>query len=294
MNVAQAHQLKLTQFCYKSTIDGYEVRDYKHRRQGEVLFEIFAGYKVHFERYLAWRNSVFASEPTNRVFPFVWQGATGLRPLVFRLMRRVICPAAGIPFVSPQKLRKTRVNWLLRQSRDPAQTAEQAQHTKETLLRVYEQPSLQIAQCEIIQFWKDNDPRLRGTLLSSPAPGVCDGVPQPIPDMPAGAPKPDCSYPGGCLFCSHHRDIDSEDYVWSMASMRYLNTVILKGFQPTEDGMNAARQVELAIEVLTVKMKWFHESNTTRQAWVKEATERIAEDDFHPHWRHVIESAEGL
>jgi hypothetical protein len=258
MNVAQAHQLKLTQFCYKSTIDGYEVRDYKHRRQGEVLFEIFAGYKVHFERYLAWRNSVFASEPTNRVFPFVWQGATGLRPLVFRLMRRVICPAAGIPFVSPQKLRKTRVNWLLRQSRDPAQTAEQAQHTKETLLRVYEQPSLQIAQCESFSFGKITIRDCAGLCCPVRRPAFATAFLSLFQTCLRGA-KARLLLPWRLLFCSHHRDIDSEDYVWSMASMRYLNTVILKGFQPTEDGMNAARQVELAIEVLTVKMKWFHD-----------------------------------
>jgi hypothetical protein len=42
MNLSQAHNLRRTQYSYKSTIDGYEVRDYKERRQGEVLFEIFS------------------------------------------------------------------------------------------------------------------------------------------------------------------------------------------------------------------------------------------------------------
>jgi len=295
MNLAQAHQLRKTQFSYKSTIEGYEVRDYKHRRQGEVLFEIFAEYKTHFERYLAWRDQVFAGEPTDRLFPFVREGgaAESTAPCLQRL--RQICKSVEIPFVGPQKLRKTRLNWLLRQSRNPDQTAEQAQHTKETLLRVYGQPSLQVAQVEIIQFWKKSDPRLGGDPMPCPAPGVCDGKPMPIPDLPPEAPKPDCTHPAGCLFCSHHRDIDSEGYVWSAASMRHLNTVILAGFRPVKKGQTgAAQHVELAIEVLTAKLQWFRESNHKRKAWVEEAIERIEESDFHPHWRYLIESAGGV
>jgi len=296
MNLSQAYQLKMTQFSYKSTIDGYEVRDYKHRRQGEVLFEIFAEYKTYFERYLAWRDQVFAGEPTDRLFPFVREGgASELTAPGFYQLRRSICKFASIPYVGPQKLRKTRVNWLLRQSRNPDQTAEQAQHTKETLLRVYEQPSLQVAQVEIIQFWRKRDPRLLGSPLPCPAPGVCDGAPKAIPDFPVEAPKPDCTHPAGCLFCDHHRDIDSEDYVWSAASMRHLNTVILTGFRPAKTGKaDAARHVELALEVLTAKLKWFRESNNQRKAWVEEAMERIEESDFHPYWRYLIESAEGI
>ncbi|MDD5175292.1 MAG: hypothetical protein PHQ05_02560 [Sterolibacterium sp.] len=295
-NLAQAHQLRKTQFSYKSTIDGYEVRDYKQRRQGEVLFEIFAEYRTHFDRYLAWRDQVFAGEPTDRVFPFVRQkGAAESTAPDFDQLRRRICTSSGIPFVGPQKLRKTRVNWLLRQSCDPDQTAEMDQHTKQTLLRIYDQPSLQRAQVEIIQFWRKCDPRLGGDPLPCPAPGVCDGVPKAIPDLPVEASKPDCTHPAGCLFCDHHRDIDSEDYVWSAASMRHLNTLILAGFRPVKKGKaDAARHVELAIEVLTAKLKWFRESNHKRKHWVEEAMERIEESAFHPHWRHLIESAEGV
>lgn len=296
MNLAQAHQLRKIQFSYKSTIEGYEVRDYKQRRQGEVLFEIFAEYKAHFERYLVWRDHVFAGEPTDRLFPFVREmGATDSTAPGFYQLRRGICKSAGIPYVGPQKLRKARVNWLLRESCDPDQTAEMAQHTKQTLLRIYDQPSLQRAQVEMIQFWRKNDPRLRGDPLPCPAPGVCDGVPKPSPNIPVEAPKPDCTHPAGCLFCDQHRDIDSEDYVWSAASMRHLNTVILAGFRPTKKGKaDAARHVELAIDVLTGKLKWFRESNNKRKDWVEEALERIEESAFHPHWRYLIESAEGV
>jgi integrase len=292
MNLAQAHQLRKAQFSYKSTIDGYEVRDYKCRRQGEVLFEIFAEYKVHFNHYLAWRDEVFADESTDLLFPFIKRGAAdSTAPYFTRL--RALCNSAGVPYVGPQKLRKTRVNWLLRQSRNPEMTAELDQHTKETLLRIYEQPSLQVAQVEIIQFWKKSDPRLVSNPMPCPAPGVCDGKPKPISALPPEAPKPDCTHPAGCLFCDHHRDIDSEDYIWSAASMRHLNTVILAGFRPAKKGkIDAARHIELAIEVLTAKLKWFQESNNKRKAWVEEAMERIEENTFHPHWHYLIESAQ--
>jgi hypothetical protein len=295
MNLSQAHKLRRTQFSYKSTIDGFEVRDYKERRKGEVLFEIFAEYKAIFNVYLAWRDEVFGAT-TDRLFPFVRTGgAVASTPPDFKRFREVICAPMGIAFVGPQKLRSTRVNWLLRQSRNPEQTAEQAQHTKQTLLRVYEKPSLQVAQVEIIQFWQMNDPRLGDNPMPCPALGVCDGVPAPLHDLPPEAPKADCTHPAGCLFCEHHRDIDSADYVWSVASMRFMNTVILQRFRPPATGKtDAARHVDIAVAVLTAKLKWFNDSNAMRKAWVEEATEKLAEGEYHNHWRYLIESAQGV
>ncbi len=295
MNLAQAHNLKCVQFSYKSLIDGYEVRDYKERRKGEVLFEIFAEYKTIFNAYLVWRNAIFG-ETTDRLFPFVrLHGALASTPPHFNRLRDDVCGRMGIPFVSPKMLRSTRVNWLLRQSRDAELTAQQAQHTKQTLLRVYEKPSLQVAQVELIQFWKKNDPRLAENPMLCPAPGVCDGVPKSIPGLPPEAPKADCTQPSGCLFCEHHRDIDSEDYVWSMASMRFLNSVILQRFRPPAKGKaDAATHVEMTIGILTQKLQWFKESNATRRAWVEEATEKLAEGHFHVHWSYLIDSAQEI
>jgi hypothetical protein len=296
MNLSQAHNLRRTQFSYKSTIDGYEVRDYKERRKGEVLFEIYDEYKALFNTYLAWRDAVFGVT-SDRLFPFIRHGgALASTPPHFDRLRDLVCAPLGIPFVAPQMLRSTRINWLLRQSRDPNLTAEMDQHTTQTLLAVYEKPSLQVAQVEIAQFWQDNDPRLAtDTPMPCPALGVCDGVPKPMPGLPPEAPKADCTQPAGCLFCEHHRDIDSEDYVWSMASMRFLNSVILQCFRPPAKGKtDAAAHVELTLEVLTAKLKWFNESNATRKAWVEEATEKLAEGEFHIHWRYLIESAQGV
>lgn len=295
MNLAQAQNLRCTQFSYKSTVDGFEVRDYKKRRKGEVLFEIFSEYKAVFTAYLAWRDKVFAAT-TDRLFPFVrTMGAEHSSPLDFKRFRYEICIPRGVAFVGPQKLRSTRINWLLRQSRSLEQTAEQAQHTKQTLVRVYEKPSLQVAQAEIIQFWQKNDPWLSDNPMPSPAPGICDGVPMPLTGLPPEAPKADCVHPAGCLFCEHHRDIDSEDYVWSVASMRFLNTLILRRFRPPAQGKSdSARHVELAIEALTMKLDWFSHSNARRKGWVAEAIEKIAEGEFHQHWFYLIESAQGV
>lgn len=295
MNLAQAHNLRCTEYRYKSTIDGFEVRTFKERRKGEVLFEIFAGYRAVFEAYLAWRDEVFGAT-TDRLFPLVRTGgAVASTPPDFKRFRTDICRSMGIAFVGPQMLRNTRTNWLLRQSRNPELTAELAQHTKQTLLRVYEKPSLQVAQVEIIQFWQKNDPRLGGTSMNCPAPGVCGGVPKSLPDLPPEAPKANCIHPAGCLFCEHHRDIDTADYVWSVASMRFMKTIILQRFRPPVPGKaDTARHVELAVEVLTVKLNWFRDSNAMRKAWVEEATEKLAEGEFHSHWHYLIESAQGV
>jgi len=290
MNLAQAHQLKVRHYSYKSTIDGYEVRDYKHRRRGEVLFEVFSEYREVFDRYLAWRMEVFPDDPHGLLFPIIRPGgrAEDTAPRFTRIRRS--CKKLGLRFITPSELRNTRVNWMLRRSRNLDLTSEQAQHTKETLLRNYEEPSLQVAVVEITRFWQSHDPG-----LPCPAPGVCNAVPVPIVDIPPEAPKPDCVRPTGCLWCEHHRDIDSQDYVWSITSMRHLKILALKGFVPSEEGkVNAsARYVEMAIERLTAKLCWFKKSNERRCAWVVEALARIDEAFYHPNWHYLIVAFEG-
>jgi hypothetical protein len=289
MNLSQAHKLKMRHYRFKSTIDGYEVRDYKQRAKGEVVFEIFSEYKEMFERYLKWREAIFRRDKEERLFPLVRLGgrAEDTPPNFWRL--RKTCNRLGLNFVSPRKLRNTRVNWVLRRTNDPDLTSEQAQHRKEILFRVYEEPSLQRAMVEITRFWQGADPG-----LPSPAPGVCDGVPVPTVDIPLGATQPDCVRPTGCLWCEHHRDIDSQDYVWAMASMRYLKILALGGICPSADGKTneTARYIEMAIDRLTTKMCWFRQSNEVRRRWVVEALERIDEGSYHPHWQYLIAAVE--
>ena len=286
MNLSQAHQLKLRHFFYASYLDGYQVRDRKNRRGGEVLFEIFKDYRPHFERYLAWRRELFPD--SDLLFPFVRRGRIESQHPQFRL--RAICRSLGIRFVPPQTLRSTRVNWLLRRSGDADQTAEMAQHTKQTLLHVYERPSQQRAMAEVTHFWSKHDPQLLCT--TAVAPGACDGTPAPEPSPPRAAPSPDCIRPSGCLWCEKHRDIDSQDYVWALASFRHIKVIELASWHAPKDSQEV-HPARLAIDRLSDKLAWFRESNARRRGWVDEALARIDEGDYHHDWRNLISTLEG-
>ena len=293
MNLSQARKLILTQAKYTSSIEGYRVSAYKGRKGGDVSFEIFSQYRNHFEKYLTWRKEIF-KDSTDLLFPFCSK-AGRLTPAMsiinFQKIRN-ICKLASVKYYSPKDLRKTRINWFYRQSRNLALTAEQAQNTIEVLSRNYLQASFQVAKVEFVQYWSKNDPTLQQDKIGqSPAPGICDGIPSPVKNIPSEAPKPDCIHPSGCLFCEHHRDIDSEDYVWSVASMKSLNAFLVGKYRPIEKNKtDTGSHIEMALEILVQKLKWFTSSNEKRKQWVSEALERCNEGNFHPHWSYLIES----
>ncbi|MFM0197594.1 site-specific integrase [Paraburkholderia strydomiana] len=286
MNLAQAHKAKLAQFSYSSYLDGYQVRDYKRRRNGEVLFEIYKAYKPHFERYLAWRRRLFPD--STMLFPLV--GARARRPAARAAGQsklREACRKANVVFVPPQTLRNTRVNWLLRMTGDPDLTAEMDQHIKQTLLQDYAKPSLQLAMVEVTKFWKKHDPH-----VMSVAPGNCSGLPKAVDGKPDNAPKADCTRPSGCLWCENHRDIDSFDYVWAMTSFSYLKNIELGRVRsPAREESTPPSQ--LAVERIYEKLRWFENSNTTRREWVEESSIRMAEGHFHPNFNFEISELEG-
>ncbi|CAD6531753.1 hypothetical protein LMG27952_02618 [Paraburkholderia hiiakae] len=289
MNSTQASRMRVTQFHYSSHLDGYQVRQFKDRRQGEVAFEIFAEYREMFERYLAWRAANFPSEPDGLLFPILIMRRLQDEPPSFYMVRK-ICTKLGRRYVPPRSLRSARVNWLLRASHDPALTAEMAQHTKETMFRHYAKPDLQVAIVEIVRFHQKHEP-----LVSPPAPGECVGTgPLPFPDIPSGAAAPDCIASAGCLFCSHHRDIDSEDHVWSLASYRHLKSLELAKYHPPAHRLKTAplHPAAIAVDRLTAKLSFFERSNVQREQWVKESIARTEEGDYHPAWDAFIQMAE--
>lgn len=285
MNFAQAHQLRVRQFCYVSHLDGYQVKDRKNRRGGEVLFEIFKEYKPHFERYLAWRRELF--QDSDFLFPFVRAGRAEHMHPQFGL--RSICKRIGVQFVPPLTLRSARVNWLLRRSGDADLTAELAQHTKQTLLSVYERPSQQRAMSEVMRFWCKHDPEIASI---SVAPGQCGGQPAPVAKIPPGAPRPDCLLPSGCMWCEYHRDVDSSDYIWALASFRHLK-LIEQSKWPAPPGTKEIHPAGFAVERISEKLRWFSKSNAKRKAWVDEGLARIEEGSYHPQWKILIDSVEG-
>ena len=161
-------------------------------------------------------------------------------------------------------------------------------------MKNYLRPSFQVAKVELTKFFIKNDPTLQSAAIGpAPAPGICNGIPAPAANMPSEAPKPDCTHPGGCLFCEHHRDIDSEDYVWSATSMKHLNRILITNYRSIEKNKpDIGSHIEAVMQILTQKLKWFESSNKKRRQWVEESLARCNEGDFHPHWGYLIESAE--
>lgn len=287
MNVTQAAGLELRHFFYVSHLDSYQVKEHKARRQGTVLFEIFKEYKPHFERYLEWRRNIFPN--SNRIFPFMRRADTREDTRFQGHRVRGLCDSLNILFVPARELRNTRVNWLLRQSANPELTAEMAQHTEATLLAVYNRPSLQTAMVEVTRFWGKADPHLSKT--DSVAPGGCTGTPVAVPDLPPSAPKPDCSRAAGCLWCENHRDVDTQEHVWALASFKYLKVVELSKIRRPASDVSVP-PAKLVIDRIDAKMIWYAQSNTRRAEWVEEAEARIDEEDFHPDFMNEITSAE--
>lgn len=285
MNLAQAHSMKVGDFHYSSYLDGYQVRRrYKARRHGDVEFNIFEGYRAHFERYLDWRRAIFPDDSEGLMFPLVRVGGRSVEKAPQFFLIKKICRDLGVRYFGPASLRKTRINWIMRRSRDDDLTAEMAQHSKQTLLRVYDQPNLQVAMIEIAQFHQKNDPA-----FAPPGPGTCVSVaPQAAPSTPAETTQPDCINAAGCLFCMNNRDIDSQDHVWSLASFRYLKTLELAKFRPSEQSSSIFPSALATINRITAKLKFYENSSEMRSIWVNEAQARVMEEAYHPMWDGFI------
>lgn len=289
-NLAQTYQLRMDQWRFKPSGQGYEIRTYKHRRWGPVVFEIYGEYRAVFERYLRWRRAIFPNDPDGLLFPLL--GKTGIptqrrldKPPKFNILRTA-CRRAGVVFVGSKALRSTNVNWMLRRTADPDLTADEKQHSKQTLLSVYEKPSLQRAMVQTLVFWAKHDPA-----LASPGPGSCAGkVPEPEAEKPPAATQPDCITPAGCLFCAHQRDIDNLEHVWSLASFRLLKSFELRAKGLAEVNNPAPHAADLAIKRITAKLNFIQASSSERAQWVKEALLRLEEGRYHPAWAGHIES----
>jgi hypothetical protein len=288
MNLAQAIRLRRGQFSYRSIGEDVLVfRSYKRRRGGEVEFRVYRGYRTLFERYLHWLDDIIPATEDSRLFPFVYPGAIpadGAPPRFEGIRKR--CNIIGTPWIGPQRLRKARVNWLLRHTQDLALIAEHAQHSRSVLQADYELPHHQTAAAEIAKFHRAVDPS-----LSPPAPGACVSVhslPGRVDGAPAEAPEPDCLNPGGCMFCTNHRDLDSADYVWSLASYRHLKLVELSMHPPSSRGAPGAPPAAV-VDRLTAKLDAIAASSASRRTWVDEASSRVREETFHPIWAGFIE-----
>ncbi|MEQ7918986.1 hypothetical protein ABQX22_07300 [Xanthomonas sp. WHRI 1810A] len=289
INLAEARKLKVGKFSYKGLSDGYEVRRiYKNRKKGAVEFEIFSGYKEIFEHYLKWRNELYPLEANDLLFPFFSHQRktfSDFAPSFEAVKSR--CEMLGITSILARNLRKLKLNWFARQTKNLQLTLEQGQHTKETYFRHYHIPNFQMALVEISSFYKAHDP----TLQAAGAGGCSIASPLAISAIPKHATVPDCISPAGCLFCASHRDIDSQDHAWSLASYRHYKTLELATYKSQLIQHNS-NPCALAIDAVTSKLRSFAESNQNRAKWVKEALDRVAESHYHPKWDGFIQLLE--
>ncbi|MEO9656258.1 hypothetical protein [Marinomonas sp.] len=285
MNFSQAKKLKRGSFKYRSQSDDWSVTCYKPRRGGEVRFSIFKSYKKRFKEHLAFIDLFFPN--SDGLFPLFGSGPYegSARGLSGSILRK-ITSEHGVPWIPSSRLRNSRVNWILRRSGDENLTAEMAQNTTQVLLDNYKVPSQQRAMVEVTQFWNKHDPILTGALKASIINSKCDGIPIAYDDTPASIVEPNCVVPSGCLWCQHHRDVDSLDYVWSLLSFRLLKIEESKFFVKNK---SLSPPVDIVIDRITQKINWFRNSSKIRSEWVVESESRVDEGDYHPHWKKIID-----
>tara|TARA_R110001599_G_scaffold12658_4_gene59102 strand:- start:12241 stop:13971 length:1731 start_codon:yes stop_codon:yes gene_type:complete len=282
MNLTQAASLEKDSYRWKSNGEDLEVfRVYKGRRGGEAIFRCFKSYREHLENYITWLDEMGFSDYDARLFPFISRGIVRVKNAKVRFTTtKDTFKKINLTFIGPQQLRKTRVNWLLRRSRDLDLTAEQMAHDKGVLLRDYEMPHHQSASAEIIQFHRATDPS-----FLPPGPGICideSHKPESIVGLPKEAPKPDCVSPEGCLFCTKHRDIMSSEYCWKLASHSYIKSLEAALYKPSQkQEIHPGYRV---IDRITQKLDAIASGSQVRAMWVKEAKDSIRSGTYHPYW----------
>lgn len=290
MNLTQAANLEKETYRWKSNGDDLEVfRVYKGRRSGEAIFRCFKSYRDHLEKYLAWLNETGFSDNDSRLFPLLSRSMIRAKGAKIRFnTTKQAFKKNNLNFIGPQQLRKTRVNWLLRRSRNLVLTAEQMAHDKSVLLRDYESPNHQSATAEIIRFHNATDPT-----FSPPGPGICideNHKPELIAGAVSETPVPDCVSPEGCLFCTKHRDVMSSEYCWKLVShlhIKKLETALYKPSQKQElhPGYRVIGRINQKLEAIA-------SGSEVRAIWVKDAQDAVRSGNFHPHWEGHIKLLE--
>jgi hypothetical protein len=287
-NIAPSLKLTRAKFDYKPLGAQYEIREYKNRRGGEVLFKIPKSYKPHFEKYLRFIQEY---APTSTfLFPFLKKGLGYRKRTDYDIANfKKICISNEIPWTAPRKFRKIGLNILIRLCSDEETSAEYANHGVAVFRQSYEFPSLQRAMIEVTRFWEKNDPLTHGRPMVSLFNTPCNGMPELIEDATNKLPQPDCISPTGCIGCKHYKDENSLDYVWNLLSFKYLKII-----ESSSHRTNELKPSDIAIDWVNLKINWFKSSDDHKhKEWVDESELRIEEGDYHPSWSRKIEKYEG-
>lgn len=287
-NQAPTYRLKRAKFDYKHLGEKYEVREYKARRGGDVLFKIPKPYKPYFERYLVFVNEY--APDSQWLFPFL-EKCEGFRRRTdddTNAQLRPLCLRHHVPWTCARDFRSIGENLLMRMASDEKTAADYANHAISTFRQAYEFPSLQRAMIQIGRFWDKSDPLTHGTPTVSLFNSPCNGKPIPVKDATNKLPQPDCINPTGCIGCVHFRDDDSFDYVWNLHSFKYLEIIASSSHRTKE-----TKASNIGIDWANLKINWFKTSkNVERSKWVDEAQMRIEEGDYHPNWSRKIQKFE--
>lgn len=291
MNLRQAASLRSGDFRWKTNGEDYDVfRVYKERRHGEAIFSCYNSYRDHLQTYLKWLNDTGLKKLDDRLFPLLSRGMIRSEATSINLSSiKNLFKKHGLNYFTPSDLRKTRVNWLIRHTDDLALTAGQMGHTPAVLVQDYLRPHHQRATSEIISFHNNYLPS-----KLPPGPGVCVGQanPQKITSVTDEAPVPDCISPEGCIFCTHHKDIMSQDYCWKLASHIRLKNLELGGYKPSKK--NYTHPACLVIDRLNLKLDAIAKSSAIRELWVIEARDSIRAGHYHAQWSGFINLLEGI
>lgn len=286
MNISQAFYLKMSDFKYRSTKSEQAIiKVFKPRKGGEAIFKLYPEYLSHLRNYLVWRKN-YTSREDELLFPFQREpGQSGRRPSSPFTRTRDIFKALELEFMCPALLRKIRTNWFLDQGLSQTVTAQFNQHTLPVLNKHYRMPNHRIAAKEITDYHERFDPTVR-----SPAPGLCSSEGQPhesIADTEAYAPKPDCSNPAGCMFCVHHREEDSSDYIFCLLSYRLCKQLELDQYCPPKKTL-LRHPAAILLARIEEKINCFRGRGQDQQAWTLEAIDKIREGNYHPAFEGFI------
>lgn len=272
MNVSQVLQVERKGLSYKlQGNNDWLVTCRKGRKQGPVKFKIYKEYRDRLKNFIKFLDHFYPEEA--QLFPVSYKSSSNRGSVNYDALKKQAV-RDGIPWIPPRITRNTRANSLDRMVGDPDLSAEMTQHVKETFRKNYERPSQHRSMTALTHFWNGKPV----SLINS----GCDGQSSSTKDKPSAVINPNCINESGCLWCKSHRDIESEDYVWSLASFKHLK--LIEAAQP----INRQIPADFVIERLSEKLEAYKELNEQSQQWVDEALMRIEESDYHPTWKNII------
>ncbi|MBC3421866.1 MULTISPECIES: site-specific integrase [Pseudomonas] len=277
-NVSTAYNLPYEDYRCTTIEGGCRIEAYKPRKQSDVEIIVYAEYKDHFLKYLRFLREVYPNGP-KYLFPF--RSREGKRAGKYRQGTfSKFMKSAQRKCLAANSLRKTRVNWMLRETHDPDFVASEAQHSKRTLVEVYSAPSQEIAFGEWSNFFSK-----RKLSRESVLDGEC--TPRSAEPLEGSPIAPDCLNPTGCLFCVYYQGKKSLDYIWSLVTFRYLKYSEFKLIPINMDIISSPQKV--VVDRIDKIIEAFSSQDEQCKAWKEEAEFRMLERNFHESYRGLIE-----